>query len=54
MMTVVDRLISSQQSSDNRFIELEERRIKFEETMLDMKEREKREEREFRQYQLQM
>lgn len=54
MMTVVDRLISSQQSSDNRFIELEEKRMKFEEKMLDMEERQRREEREFRQYQLHM
>ena len=47
LMTVVDRMMSAQEASDVKFMTLEEKRMKFEERLLETEERQRREEREF-------
>ena len=47
MKDVVEQLITAQQESDDRFMRLEEKRIKLEERHFQRKERERKEDREF-------
>ena len=47
LITVVDRVISAQEASDVKFMALEEKRMRFEERLLEAEERQRREEREF-------
>ena len=47
MGSVVDKLLKAQESSDLKYLELEEKRMRMEERMSEREERQKREEREF-------
>ena len=53
-MNVVDRIVSAQEASDINFFELEEKRIRFEEFLLEREECEKKERREFQMHMLGM
>ena len=48
MKDVVEQLITAQQESDERFMQLEEKRIKLEEWQFQREERERKEDREFK------
>lgn len=47
MKGVVQQILASQETSDRNFLELEEKRLKFEEHMVEKEQQQKREEREF-------
>ena len=47
MLAVVDRVMKAQESSDAKFTALEEKRMKFEEQLVEIEERQRREDREF-------
>ena len=47
MLAVVDRVMKAQESSDAKFTALEEKRMKFEERLVEIEERQRREDREF-------
>ena len=48
MKGVVQQILASQEASDRHFLELEEKRMKFDEYMVEKEDQQKREEREFR------
>ena len=47
MVEVVDRVLKAQEGSENKFAELEEKRMRLEEKMIESEERQRREDREF-------
>ena len=51
---LIDKLVEAQQSSDRCMIELEEKRLKFEERQMDKEAQQRREEREFQLRMMQM
>ena len=47
MVEIVDRVLKAQEGSENKFAELEEKRMRLEEKMMESEERQRREDREF-------